>query len=313
MKRLVFRGAALLAINGVIAVLFLAAVDATHRYEPWETDSVLEVMPHRTKYGAVILGTSHAYLLSRFRDNHAILERELGDHVFNMALPAAGGARPTRLLLEEFLARGNTADRLIYFIEPFVFFSPGDNDQHKFVYYEPLRPGFLLRLIRDGYPWQRVFTYVRSKFSLEWIGQRPEVMMRHDYQLSPPIDPERVRKRLASLYLEGISNDTFNKYAQELRRIVETATGAGMRVYLLPPPTLIGHEPGMPQLEKFIEALADDHSFVYRDLTFSITEPRYYYDLDHLNTMGVEHLAGDLLLPIINGDGVASAGDASSR
>lgn len=311
MKRLLFRGAALAAINGVIAVLFLVAIDVMRQYEPWETDSVLEVMPHRTNFNAVILGTSHAYLLSRFRDNHAILERELGGRVFNMALPAAGGARPTRLLLEEFLARGNSAERLIYFIEPFVFFSPADNNQHKFVYYEPVRPGFLLRLIRDGYPWQRVFTYVRSKFSLEWIGRRPEVMVRHDYQLSPPIDPERVRKRLASLYMEGMSSDAFNTYAQELRRIAETAAAAGMRVYLLPPPTLIGHEPGMPQLEKFIEELADRHTFVYRDLTYAIPEPRYYYDLDHLNTMGVEHLARDLLLPILGVESpTAAAGNS---
>ena len=300
MKRFLLRATVFLAINLAVAAVYLTAVDCAHHYEPWETDSILEVMPRSTHFGAVILGTSHAYTLSRFRDNHQLLEKELGMSVFNMAIPAAGGARPSRLYLEEFLARGNTAEYLLYFVEPFVFFSPGDNDQHKFVYYEPLRPGFLLRLIRDAYPWPRIFTYMRSKFSAEWLFQKPELMIRHDYRLTGPIDPERVRKRLDSLYMEGMSNENFLHYSKELRRILLKAVNAKMGVYLLPPPTLIGHEPGMPSMEAFINQLQREFpSVTYRDLTFAIPEPEYFYDLDHLNTHGVEHVARDLIAPLL--------------
>ena len=292
----------LLALNAAIGMGVLWITDAAHAYAPWETDSILEVMPRNAEYGCVILGTSHAYALSRFRENHRELQQALGMTVFNMGLPAAGGVRPARLFFEEFLARGNRAENLVYFVEPFVFFAPDANDNHKFVHYEPARPGFLWRLVKDGYPWRRIFAYVRSKFEAPWLLQKPEVMIAHDAVVTPPIDPVRVSARLDSLYWEGMEPAAFRRYAPDLRRIVAEAHDAGMRVYLIAPPTLLGHEPGRAMLEDYVNSLRKDFPLTWRDFTSAMPIPQYFYDLDHLNTAGVGHFANTLLAPLLHNE-----------
>jgi hypothetical protein len=298
--RLLWRLGLFMVVNVLAGIAVLWAVDAAHAYRPWETDSLLEVMPHDSDVGCVILGTSHAYALSRFRENHRILEEALGMEVFNMGLPAAGGVRPARLFFEEFIARGNRAKNLLYLIEPFVFYAPEANDNHKFVHYEPVRPGFLLRLVRDGYPWRRVFAYVRSKFEAPWLLQQPETMIAHEGMVSTPIDPARVEARIATLYWEGQERAAFRRHAPELERIIARAAAAGMRVYLVAPPTLLGHEPGMAVLEDWITTLAGRYTFTWRDHTHAMGAPAYFYDLDHLNTRGVGYYAGQFLAPLLH-------------
>src|SRR5690606_36410579 len=117
----------------------LALHAATLHMANWETDARLLNMPSNASRDYVFLGSSHAYLLSRFRDNAEQTESILGGRVENLAMPSGGGLRPARLYLEEFLARGNRTREVIYFLDPFVFYSPGPNDQHKFVYFEPLQ------------------------------------------------------------------------------------------------------------------------------------------------------------------------------
>ena len=161
----------LAAINVLLGLLVLQVHDGRLHYTPWETDSVLLCMPEDTAYDLVVLGASHAYLLSRFEEHHAMMEETLGMRTFNMAMPSGGGVLPARLYLETFLERGNTARHAVYFLDPFVFFSPACNEAHKLVYFEPFQFRFFWKLLRNGYPVRRLFTYLQSKFTYAWLFQ----------------------------------------------------------------------------------------------------------------------------------------------
>ena len=294
---------ALLAGNAILGAGLLAAHRATLDYAPWETDSLLLTMPRETLVDTVVLGTSHAYYLSRSHYNHALTEAALGETV-NLALPAGGGVRPASYYLAEFYARGNEAKRLVYLIEPFVFFSSGPNDAHKFVYFEPFNVRFAARLAADGYPARRLFTYLRSKFTWHWWAQTAAPLGREARRLgADDVDAMRIAQRIESLYTEGLSPAAFARYRPYLGRILALANAHGTTVYLASPPTLLGHEPGQAQLVHALEQLAGEYAFTYRDFTDAMPAPRWYYNLDHLNSVGMAHFLERFLAPYLAAPG----------
>jgi len=299
MRKLLLKTIALTAANMAIGLVILAGVDLGHEYQPWETDSLLEIIPRNESFDLVILGSSRAYTLSRFKDNHLALERALGMRVLNLALPTGGGPRPARLFFEHFLARGNQTKTVLYCIAPFVFFDDGPNDEHKFVYYEPLRPSFLLRLLADGYPWRRIFVYIRTKFSWAALTQPPEPLIRQTAALAA-IDSERVKMRIKTLYPKGLREDFFTRYAPELRRVLEDCRNHGCRAHLVIAPTLLGPEPGAARITAYIASLQAEFGCTFDDFSQAMPDPAFFYNLDHMNTAGVEQFAQKLLKPVLN-------------
>lgn len=304
MFRLLTKGLALLALNGALALVLLSAHRSTLDYAPWETDSVLLVMPEDKPFGLAILGASHGYLLSRFRENHQILQDTVNRRCFNMAMPTGGGLVPARLYLDTFYDRGNTAEQVVYFLDPFVFYSAGANDAHKFVYFEPFEPRFLWRLIREGYPPRRILTYVRAKFSYAWLTQEPAPLIAHPHALTPAdVAPERIARRIETLYLEGRQEDIFQRYAPEFLRIAGRCRREGSRFVVIIPPTLLGPEPGAAHVLAWLAEKRAELGFELHNLVNAMPEPRYYYNLDHLNTAGVAHFCQVYLAPILDGSG----------
>ena len=123
MKLFLVKGVLLLVLNGLLSASLLKIHGARLDYAPWETDSILLTMPKGDAVDLVILGSSHAYLMSRFEKNFELLESGLKMRTLNMALPTGGGIRPARYYLEHFVESGGTAPRLLYVLVPFVFFS----------------------------------------------------------------------------------------------------------------------------------------------------------------------------------------------
>ncbi|MBI2424852.1 MAG: hypothetical protein HYV27_18630 [Candidatus Hydrogenedentes bacterium] len=298
--RLLLKLGGLAAFNAIAGLAFLVLHSAGLDYATWETDSRLCMMPEGARHKAVVLGTSHAYVFSRLEPNHKHLEDAAGGPVVNLALPTGGGVWPARIYLEQYLAEGNRAEALIYFLEPFVLYNDAASTAHKFVYFEPFRFDFLLRLIREGYPPRRIFTYVRSKFSSDYVFQGPRQMDAFPWGLRPEhVTAEGIRKRMEMLYLEGRNPATFARYRAELEKILALAEAHHMRVRIVTPPTLLGHEPGQPAMEEALGTLAQRHAFVYRDFTDAMPDPALYYNLDHMNTPGVAHFCKELLGPFL--------------
>jgi hypothetical protein len=290
---------ALLAVLSAAVVWSVLALHATTLdFKAWETDTRLLTLPYEATHDYVLLGSSHAYLLARFRDNAALTESILGGSVVNLAMPSGGGLRPARLYLEEYLARGNRAKEVIYFLDPFVFFSPGPNDQHKFVYFEPLQLRFLARLIADGYPPRQIFTYVRSKLSYNWLFQTPEPLLAHTGTVDATTHtPERVAQRMDSLYMDGMEEHHFLRYAEELERIMAHCEAHGMRLSLVTMPTLLGPEPGAARMQAWLAEAQSRHTFRTVDFVDALPDGKWFYNLDHINTAGVEQFLHTVLKP----------------
>lgn len=302
--RFLVKAACLAGVNAALGLALLRLHECTVQYAPWDTDSVLFVMPENEDFDLVILGSSHAYLLSRFRAHHEILERELGMRVLNLAMPTGGGLTPARFFLEYFFDRGNRAKAVVYFLEPFVFFNPGTNEAHKFVYFEPLRLRFLAKLLLNRFDSRQIITYIRSKFSYTWFAQRPAPLDADYVSLEgKQIDPGVIEQRIESLYMGPLHESHFQRFAPELERILECCRNEASSVLLITPPTLLGHEPGHERTRQYLDTLHARFDFAYYDFTNALWDRRYFRNYDHLNTPGVERFVSDLLRPILCGEG----------
>lgn len=289
------------ALNAVLAVAFLALHESTLHRARWETDSILLVMPEGEHRDVAILGTSHAYVISRFREHGEAAEAALGRSIFNMAIPQGGGITPARFYLESYFEDGNTLDDVVYFLDPFVFFTAGSSDSHKFVYFEPFRLRFFAKMVANGYNYQQIITYVRSKFSTFWIFQRPDPLVHHvrGYP-SELVTPERIERRMLTLYPEGLRPEVFARFQPEFLKILALCQARGARLHVAVPPTLMGPETGHAEMMAWLQPLADRGEFTLHDWSNAIPSPERYYNLDHLNLSGVEQLMGELLRPVLD-------------
>lgn len=308
-RRFVLNAAALLLINCLVGWGLLKAHESRLHYAPWETDSVLLRMPTDESFGLAILGTSHAYLFSRFEKNHHIFEDTLGFPVFNMAMPFGGGILPARFYLETFFEQGNRTKTVVYFLDPFALYTPETNTGHKFVYYEPLHLKFLWKMARNGFPPGRIFTYVRSKFSVDWLFQRPEPLTFHTGSLAgQTLSPKLIQQRILSLYPDGMEEKNFHRYRRELLRIAALCEWEGVAFQVVIPPTLLGPEPGASSVLEWLTEMKGPYGFEVRDWCGAMADPQYYYNLDHLNTEGVRYLVENLLRPMLMGEGASHYG-----
>jgi hypothetical protein len=298
--RLLAKAFLLLLINAAACVVVLSLHARQLDFAPWETDSVLLPMPRNTAYGVAILGSSHAHIMGRSIDNHFLCESVLETSVSNMASPFGGGLTPARLYLERFFERGNHAEEVVYFLDPFVFFSPGLNETHKFVYYEPLDLPLLGKLVQNRFPSRRILTYVRSKFSWDWLTRGPELVGAQFLGLkSEDILQENIQGRIDSLYDKSLGKKHFRKYRGELEGIAALCRAQGSRLRLMTPPTLLGPEPGAETMHAWIAAQKDALGVTSHDFVDAMPDPKFYYDLDHLNTRGLEHFLRNYVKPAL--------------
>lgn len=299
--RLVWRCALFAVLNAVLAVLVLNAHESTLHYTRWETDSNLLIMPESQHRDVVILGTSHAYVCARFQEHQAATERELGRTVFNMAIAQGGGLKPARFYLETYFDQGNTAGHVVYLLDPFVFFTTGSNEQHRFVYMEPFRIRFLTKMMLDGYNYQQIVTYFRSKFRSQWLFQEPDILLRHGKGYPPElVTPERIEKRMGTLYPDGLQDEVFERYQQEFLKIVALCKAHGAQLNVAVPPTMLGPETGHAAMMAWLETLRARGDITLDDFSTAITDPQRYYNLDHLNLSGIEEFMGEHLRPVLD-------------
>jgi hypothetical protein len=304
------KAAVFLAVNAVLALAVLMIADRAHHYEPWETDSLFEANPADEDYDLIILGTSRAYALSRFRDNHQYLEDTLDMNVLNLGLPTAGGVKPARCYFDHYLDAGVRPECVVYLIDPFVFYGVGPNEYHKFVYFERFDPGFLLRMAKAGMDWRRLLIYVRSKFTADWFFREAEPLIRHERKVSPPVSDEAVAQRVKSLFLDGREEANFLRYADHFEAILARCKAAGIPVVVAYPPTLLGDDPAQTRMEKLLDDLEARYAFTRYDWANALRDPGLFYDLDHLNVWGVQRLVDDLLAPAVRRQ-AADSGAAS--
>ncbi len=312
--RLVWRCILFALLNAVLAVVVLKIHESTLHYARWETDSNLLIMPRSEHRDVVILGTSHAYVCARFQEHQAATERELGRTVFNMAIAQGGGITPARFYLETYFDQGNTAAHVVYLLDPFVFFTAGSNEQHRFVYMEPFRFHFLAKMLRNGYNYQQIVTYIRSKFRGQWLFQKPQLLIHHVKGYPPElVTPERITKRMGTLYPDGLHDEVFQRYQAEFLKIVALCKARGAQLNVAVPPTMLGPETGHAAMMAWLETLEASGDITLSDWSNAIKSPERYYNLDHLNLSGTQEFMGQYLRPMLDAEDEKVSGADGAR
>ncbi len=291
------RLAVFLALNAIAAMTYLNLMQPSQPIPPWKTSSTLRTMPHAEHVDIILLGTSHARNLSGCPASAKAVEESLGTSVLNLAKNGAGPS-PLRLYLEEFYARDNSADRLIYFADPWAFYAPKWNEEHGFLMDEPLEPRFFARCVLAGKSPKQLFRYVRYGFIRTAYSE--QLTYSNDcFKQLKTINPSIVADRIDNLYNGTLSDESLEHYTREFSRLAANALAHGTQLLIVTPPTLLGQLPGMDPFVEAMNALAIECGAHYFNFADIMQEPRFFVDHDHLNAQGVAHFAENYLQPAL--------------
>lgn len=282
----------------LLAGIYLVFTQTQYTYHNWNTYESLSLIPYSQQYDLLILGSSHGRVFSSF-GNHRRIENILDMHILNISKTAAG-LLPEKALLSYFYQNGNNAKQIMYIIDPAIFYSDKWNENNYFLEDEPFYPNFFITAAKEGINYKVLENYLRSKFSFYWITGRHPV----DDELSKDIyltgiDPEKVAKRRAFLYSDGLKSEIFAHYADMLRDLVSQASKHNSKIIFILPPTLLGRLPGISEVVSLIKSMKKYFNVEIFDFSDTIKEPKLYQDHDHLNTPGIELFTKKYLKPIL--------------
>lgn len=297
MTRLLVTATMIAGINLSIATTYLHLFKPASPKPPWETSSVLQTMPHHRHVGIVILGTSHARSLSGCSASAEAIENCLETTILNLAKNAAG-PMPLRLYTEEFYARGNSADTLIYFADPWAFYNPKWNEEHGFLMDEPLEPRFFAHCITAGRSKRQLFQNARRGFynrAFEQHLNESNDCLGH----MPNVNPAFIEHRIDHLFDGPPSEKALSRYAEELTKLFSSVRAHNTRIIIATPPTLLGELPGMDAFVHTMESVANNFEAHYFNFTDIMQDPEFFIDHDHLNAHGVAHFAENHLRPAL--------------
>lgn len=257
----------------------------------------------------VILGASHAMPLD-FADFNAVMQRETGLKIINLASPGTGPLY-NRFVLEAFL-RGHTTKNVLYVADSFAFYSRtwnedrfGDAKLLRATPFDPATAWLLLQYSRrDGVDPRAVADYLtgfskinnRDRFQKDlWEGE-----LQFDRVYRP--SATATKNRIAYLFPGSGREAASARYLTELTRLFELAKQRNIGVVVIKMPTPGQFRALLPNEAAFDAALtaaAADHGIGLNDFSAELDEPRFYFDTDHLNRAGATELFGRHLKAIL--------------
>ncbi len=286
MKHSLFK---ILIFIGLNALLLVMALLLVHWIEPkyertnTTTEATFSAIPKNHKYDFVIMGTSHAREFSRSA-NHEMVEQLTGKTFFNLSKGAGhGGLIPNIMAWRLFLQRGNKTQHIIYFVDPWIFYSSKWNEENYCFEDEPVRPDILMLGITNGMSTGTIINYLKSKLKPSYLFA-PQISSVPNEKSLTRADLHLIQKQIERNFPDTLSEDSFKKYSAIFTNFVNQLTQAGIRITFMLPPTLLTNEPGHEQTLQLLNSFANipvyDHSRL-------ITNPAFYYDHSHLNTAGI--------------------------
>ncbi|MBF0209629.1 MAG: hypothetical protein HQK68_01965 [Desulfamplus sp.] len=311
-KRFILKLAAFALLNLAIMVsllLFFSGKNRDIRFKNWETESNLLVIREDEVYDVAILGTSRGRVFSR-DSNHLTVESILQKRVVNLSKGGGGGLMPAKVHLSHFYRRGNRANQILYFVDPWIFFCPINNENNTFFLRdEPFEISILLDLILNRFPSERIISYIQMIAVDDWKSISQYAAPGLDKLTLKAVDPvklEEAREHYLGLYDYG-KFDHYSSFVIEINRLAKQHNSKITYIML---PILMENFPGAKEvdekLKKIIENdltsqnLRDKNSLNYHNLIDKMQDRQFFYDHMHFNNYGVAHFTKTYLIPILD-------------
>jgi hypothetical protein len=260
-----------------------------------DTETHLFTIPKNEAYGFVLMGNSHAEAFAG-GDSHTLVESILGMKFFSFAKRGAG-VLPEKIYLSYFFKQQNTTKYIIYFIDPFVMYSPKFNEKYPFDT-EPYHNSVLLNMIKNGFEWHILSDYLTSNFDPR-NHPSPQPSYACGTNALESLDQNKMQMAMADLYSDGLDRSSFNKYAVELGDQISLSNQHGARTIFIIPPYVWRHDPGRNELLGILRQYEQRYGIKYYDFSNSISDPGMYIDAtNHLSCKGVQYFTERFLKPI---------------
>jgi hypothetical protein len=291
-------------LNLCILIILLYSFSGRHRdihlsYE--ESESNLLTYSENEHYQVVFLGTSRGRVLSR-DGNHEMVKKVLNRKVANLSKGGGGGLMPEEMHLYNFLKRGNKADHVIYLVDPFIFYSSINNENNNFFLKdEPFELSIFLKLLRDRYPMDKLFSYMKMITVTDWKKISRYGAPGLTQGTLREIDKNKIEEA-RKYYLKEYDRKSFIAYGHVVKDINRLVKKHGGRITYIMLPLLMKDFPGLKEVDAFLRKTAEEEDGVkYYNCASCMQDKKFYYDHMHFNKTGIEYFLKGCILPVLNG------------
>ncbi|WP_232364170.1 hypothetical protein [Desulforapulum autotrophicum] len=277
---------------------FFSGRNRNIHFKNWETESNLLVTGENEHYDVALLGTSRGRVFSR-DSNHLTMENILEKKVINLSKGGGGGVMPAKVHLDHFYSRGNRVDHIIYFVDPWIFFCPINNENNTFFLRdEPFELSILGDLILNRFPSQRIISYLQMIAVDDWkrISQYGSPGL--DQLTLKAIDPVKLEEA-RNHYLGLYDYRKFNNYSGFITRINKVAKQHKSKITYVLLPILMKDFPGAGQVDEKLKEISRKEGVGYFNLIDKMHDRHFFYDHMHFNSNGVAHFTETYMRSIL--------------
>jgi hypothetical protein len=286
----------------VIALALISSHVINKRgFENWEVEGNLLMMKSNHDYNLLIMGISHARNFARHK-NHLRLEKILEKDIINIGIGEGKcGAKDQLFFLSYFYNRGNTTDQILYVMSPTLLNKGFINRASNTFEFEPFRLDFFIQYLtyEADNKYERLFYYVKSKFSRKWFHLKPRSLDMKRSALEE-LDSTKIKEGLKLLLVEGERMDEFRRNCITVEETIKLAKANNTEVIFFVPPALFGKWEGHYETMDFLKAMNEKYGTAYYDFSESVLIPEYYYDHHHLNSVGIDYFTEKYLKEVLD-------------
>ena len=269
-------------------------------FKNYETESNLLVLKENKKYDFLFMGISHARNFSRHK-NHLRLDTILNKKFINIGQGEGKcGLNEQFFYLKYFYKNRNKTNQVIYILSPPMLFHTGLPLASKTFDFEPFEFDFFSHYLffNTRNKTQRVYSYVNSKYTLEWKNHQPKSYTKKQNYLTK-LDSVKVTNGLNFTYKKGLAHWQFDRNAKIIEQTIRLIQKNNSSCIFVIPPALFGKWNGHNETLEFAKKMQEKYGVKVYDYSETVLDPKYYYDHHHLNSNGVIYFAENYLKPIL--------------
>ena len=210
------------------------------------------------------------------------------------------GVNEQYFYLKYFYQNRNKTNKVVYVLSPPMLFHTGIPLASKTFDFEPFEFDFFLNYIffNSSNKNQRLYSYVNSKYTLEWLNHLPKSFNKKQTYLTK-LDSSKVTAGLSSTFKKGLAHWQFARSTSMVELSIQLIIDNNSSCILIIPPALFGKWNGHNETLEFAKRMKKKYGVKVFDYSESVLDPKYYYDHHHLNSDGVMFFSRKYLLPIL--------------